>query len=129
MKIQSLFILLVVVGIVSCSKKKDDDTVLNQTIVTSDSSGVTGRLYVDVFDVNGNDVAGATVKLFLSKEDMYDDLVFNTMVSSSSGRVDFGYILQGNYYVTGVNASGLLHDTTPAQIIPKRVLTRKLFLK
>jgi hypothetical protein len=123
-----LLILLFGITLFSCTKKEDDSP-LNQTIITSDSSGVTGRLYVDVFDVNGNDISGATVRLYLSKEDMYDHLVFNTLISSSSGRVDFGYILQGNYYVTGVNAAGTLHDTTPAQIIPKRMLTRKLYLK
>lgn len=129
MKIQTVLILLVVAGIVSCSKKNDDDPTPTQTIVTTDSSGVSGRLYVDVFDVNGNDVSGANVSLFLSKEDLDANIPLYSFVSSSAGRVDFGYILQGNYYVTGSNNAGTLHDTTVAQVLPKRVLTRKLILQ
>jgi ABC-type uncharacterized transport system YnjBCD substrate-binding protein len=129
MKIQTILVLFFAITVVAVSCSKGDHDEPDQTIITSDSSGVSGRLYVEVYDVNGNDLSGATVSLFLSKEDMMDNLPLHKIKSTSSGRVDFGYILQGNYYVTGFDAAGILHDTTPAQIIPKRELTRKLYVK
>jgi ABC-type uncharacterized transport system YnjBCD substrate-binding protein len=129
MKTQTLLVLCIALIVASCSKKDDGDDTPQQTIVTTDSSGVSGRLYVDVYDVNGNDIAGATVNLYLSKDDMNADIPLYSFLSKSTGRVDFGYILQGNYYVTGKNAAGTIHDTTVAQVLPKRVLTRKLILQ
>lgn len=129
MKTQILLVLFVALIVASCSKKDDGDDTPQQTIITTDSSGVSGRLYVEVYDVNGNDLTGATVSLYLSKEDMNADIPLYSFVSPSSGRVDFGYVLQGNYYVTGRNNIGTTHDTTVAQVLPKRVLTRKLILQ
>lgn len=129
MKAQTLLVLFFALIAASCSKKDDKDDTPQQTIVTTDSSGVSGRLYVEVYDVNGNDLAGATVSLYLTKDDMNADMPLYSFVSPSSGRVDFGYILQGNYYVTGYNITKTTHDTTVAQVLPKRVLTRKLILQ
>lgn len=128
MKFKAIFFLCAIAALVSCSKDDGDDTP-EQTIVTVDSSGVSGRLYVEVYDVNGNDISGAEVSLFITKEDMMNNIPLYQFTSSSTGRVDFGYILQGNYYVTGQNGAGTTHDTTVAQVIPKRVLTRKLILQ
>ena len=117
-----------VMAMVAC-QKNDSDSTPSQTIVTSDSSNVTGRLYVDMYDVSGNLLSNATANLFLSYDDIKRNIPLFSFKSNSSGRVDFGYILEGNYYLTGVSNSGLLHDTTPAQVLPKRTLTRKLILK
>jgi hypothetical protein len=111
----------------SCTKKEGDTT---QTIITSDSSEVTGRLYVDAYDANGNRVNNVTASLFLSYADVRNNISLYTFSSNnSSGRVDFGYILEGNYYVTGISGDGTLHDTTVAQVLPKRIISRKLFLR
>ena len=119
-----LFILL----ITACTKK-DDSTTPTQTIVTTDSSNVAGRLYVDVYDVNGNTLSASTASLFLTYDDVKRNIPLYTISAGANGRVDFGYILQGNYYLTGKNTSGTLHDTTVAQVLPQRILTRKLILR
>ncbi|MCU0442786.1 MAG: hypothetical protein MUE96_10345 [Bacteroidia bacterium] len=114
----------------SCRKSDDDDNPTpTQTIITSDSSNATGRLYVDVFDVNGNEINQATVSLYISYTDLQKSLPLYTFTSNNNGRVDFGFVLQGNYYLTGSNANGTLRDTTVAQVLPQRSIFRKLILR
>jgi general stress protein CsbA len=124
MKYFSLVLILFVLA--ACSKKEGDT---NQTIINSDSSEVTGRLYVDAYDMNGNKLSNVTASLYLTYDDVKRNISLYTFTSNASGRIDFGYILQGNYYVTGVNNTASLHDTTVAQVLPKRIITRKLFLR
>jgi hypothetical protein len=109
---------------VACTKQEGDTS---QTIITSDSSDITGRLYVDAYDINGNKLSNVSASLYLTYDDVKRNISLYTFTSNSSGRIDFGYILQGNYYVTGTN--GNVHDTTVAQVLPKRTITRKLFLR
>lgn len=121
-------VLLLAVTLQNCIK--DDSTNTSQSIVDSDSSDVSGRLYVDVYNGSGNSkVQGAQVSLYLTYDDMMKNIDLYTFSSNSQGRVDFGYVLQGNYYITGYSTTGgLVKDSSVAQILPKRVLTRKLFL-
>lgn len=124
------FIVLLVITI-SCntsSTKKDDPT--PQTIITSDSSDATGRLYVITYNASGASVySGAVVKLFLSYEDVQRNLPLYSIVSDAAGKADFGYVLKGNYYVLGTYNGGFYRDTTVAQILPQKSVTRYLYLK
>lgn len=128
------FILLIILvsTILSCEKSDTTDTKTQQVVITSDSSEVTGRLFVDVRNHNNTSaISNAQVRIYLTYDDMMKNIPLYDLNSSSSGRVDFGYILQGNYYLTGVHQSGgiTIGDTTVAQILPRRSHTRFLFLK
>jgi hypothetical protein len=125
---QSFLLVGFMTALVAC-QKTDGDSTPAQTIVTSDSSNVTGRLYVDIVDGSGHSLSNAKATLYLSFDDIARGVPLYSFTSNSSGRVDFGYILEGNYYLTGVSSGGALHDTTVAQVLPKRVLTRKLILQ
>jgi hypothetical protein len=123
-----IFTFLIISSLFACTKQ-EDNTYPTQTIVTADSSDVTGRLLVEVTDLNGNSISGATASLFLTYDDVVRNISLYTLTANTSGRIDFGYILGGNYYVSGSNPTGTLHDTTVAQVLPKRSITRKLFLR
>lgn len=126
---QIVFILITLALIASCRKTDEDDQVPTQTIITSDSSNATGRLYVDVYDVNGNEINQAEVRLYITYNDLQKNLPLYTFTSNTIGRVDFGFVLQGNYYLTGISNNGTLRDTTVAQVLPQRNITRKLILR
>lgn len=123
------YVLFAIALLMFACQKNDSDSTPSQTIVTSDSSNVTGRLYVDMYDGLGRLQSNATARLYLSYDDIKRNIPLYTFKSSTNGRVDFGYILEGNYYLTGTSSNGLLHDTTPAQVLPQRTLTRKLILR
>lgn len=131
MKKNLLFILASLILIASCSKDDNDNNNPTpiQTIITSDSSNATGRLYVDVFDLNGNEINQAIVSLYISYNDLQKSIPLYTFSSNNNGRVDFGFVLQGNYYLTGSNTNGTLSDTTVAQVLPQRSIFRKLILR
>lgn len=126
---QIVFILITLALIASCRKTDEDDQAPTQTIITSDSSNATGRLYVDVYDVNGNEINQAEVRLYITYNDLQKNLPLYTFTSNTIGRVDFGFVLQGNYYLTGISNNGTLRDTTVAQVLPQRNITRKLILR
>lgn len=120
--------------VVSCQKAADtpSQNTTVQAIVSTDSSDVAGRLQVEVRNTNNTgSVANATVSLFLNYDDVLRNYALYRISSSSSGQVDFGFVLQGNYYLTGSAViSGITRtDTTVVQIIPKRTNTRFLFLR
>jgi len=125
------FLLLTVI---SCQKAADtpSQNTTVQTIVSTDSSDVAGRLQVEVRNTtNTGSVANATVSLFLNYDDVLRNYALYRISSSSTGQVDFGFVLQGNYYLTGsaVISGRTRTDTTVVQIIPKRTNTRFLFLR
>jgi uncharacterized alpha/beta hydrolase family protein len=110
------------------SSSKDKVEVKPQTIITSDSSELTGRLYVRCYNGSAT-VSGAMVSLFVTYDDLKRSLPLLTIQSASDGMVDMGYVLTGNYYIAGSTGSGvLLRDTTVAQILPQRSVTRNLYL-
>ncbi|MFN4972150.1 MAG: hypothetical protein ACK4Y6_06620 [Bacteroidota bacterium] len=120
--------------VVSCQKAADtpNQNTTVQNIVSSDSSDVSGRLLVEVRNsTNTSGISNATVSLFLTYDDMLRNFALYRIASSSSGQVDFGYVLQGNYYLSGTAlVSGITRtDTSVVQIIPKRTTTRFLYLK
>lgn len=125
---KNALLLWVILGIISCSKN-EDNTLPTQTIITSDSSNTTGRLYVEFYDVNGNQMNNGIANLYLSYSDLKNNLPLYTLTSNNNGRVDFGFVLNGNYYLTGTNLTGNLRDTGVAQVLPQRTITRKLILR
>lgn len=127
---KQLFITLAIIaGLAACKKSDDDNTTPTQTIVTSDSSNLTGRLIVNVYDINNNTLSNAKASLFLSYSDVINNIPLYTLTSNSSGKVDFGFVREGNYYLTGISSGGTMRDTTVAQVLPQRTNTRKLILE
>lgn len=110
MKILKILIFLLYLLLFSCTKNSDDITdVVPQDIVMNDTSGITGKLLVELYYIdNGKlmDADGAVVSLYVSREDMYaDTLGSNTDFSIysvkvvNSNVVDFGFLNYGNYYL------------------------------
>jgi len=118
---------LVLVSFMACSKT-DTVSTPNQTIITSDSSQYSGRLKVTVLDGTNNNsvINGAQVFLFPTFEDLKRNFYINT-VSSVSGTADFGYILQGNYYLRA--QSGTKGDTNVVQVLGQKTITRTMIVR
>jgi hypothetical protein len=119
--------------ITSCSGSQDDDQDNDnrQTVITNDTSILTGRLLVEVRrNSNGNFVDNAEVNLYLNYDDMLRDFPLYSL-NANNGRADFGFVLNGNYYITGSFSSttGVIRDTTVAQVLPRNTITRLLYLR
>lgn len=126
-----LIVLLILTSCQQAAETPQQNTTV-QNVITTDSSDVAGRLYVEVRNTNNTAaVSGANVTLYLSYDDMMRNIWLYRLTSSSNGVVDFGYVLQGNYYVTasGTVSATTRHDTTVVQIIPKRTHRRYLYLR
>lgn len=125
----SIFILLglIIAAVVStsCSKSDNDDTTPQQQIVTTDSSEFNGRLKAEVRDVNNNLEDNAIVYLYANYGDLVNNLSLNFVYTNNSGIADFGYLLQGNYYLLARNTSGITaRDTAVVQVNSRRETTR-----
>ena len=99
----SIFVLLglMIAAVVStsCSKSESDNTTPQQQIVTTDSSEFNGRLKAEVRNVNNNLENNAIVYLYANYSDLVNNLSLNFVYTNNSGIADFGYLLQGNYYL------------------------------
>lgn len=132
-KIIYLAIFVAFAIITSCSGSQDDDQDNDnrQTVITNDTSILTGRLLVEVRrNSNGNFVDNAEVNLYLNYDDMLRDFPLYSL-NANNGRADFGFVLNGNYYITGSFSSttGVIRDTTVAQVLPRNTITRLLYLR
>lgn len=117
-------LMLVIIGS-ACSKSSNDDTTPQQPIVTIDSSEFNGRLKAEVRDVNNNLETNAIVYLFANYSDLVNNLSLNYIYTNNSGIVDFGYVLQGNYYILARNVTGAVaRDTAVVQVTSRREITR-----
>lgn len=117
-------IILMIVG-TACSKSDRDDTTPQQQIVTVDSSEFNGRLKAEVRDVNNNLENNAIVYLYANYSDLVNNLSLNYIYTNNSGTADFGYLLQGNYYLMARNLSGTVaRDTAVVQVTSRREITR-----
>lgn len=112
----------------ACSKTENTSSQPSQTIITSDSSQYSGRLKVTVLDgTNGNrTIDGASVFLYPTYEDLKRNYYLNTVISIN-GTGDFGYILQGNYYLRA--QSGTKSDTNVVQVLGQKVITRTMIVR
>lgn len=130
--INLLFGVLLASAVASCTKVQDPILEDEQPIVKDDSSGITGRLYIIARNSNNTtNIENATVKLFSSYEDARRDFTLFRVNTDNNGKADFGFVLQGNYYVVGsaTVGSNLFTDTIAIQVIPKQTITRYLYLE
>lgn len=113
----------------SCSKSESDNTTPQQQIVTTDSSEFNGRLKAEVRNVNNNLENNAVVYLYANYSDLVNNLSLNFVYTNNSGIADFGYLLQGNYYLLARNLSGAAaRDTAVVQVNSRRETTRQMRL-
>lgn len=113
----------------SCSKSESDNTTPQQQIVTTDSSEFNGRLKAEVRNVNNNLENNAIVYLYANYSDLVNNLSLNFVYTNNSGIADFGYLLQGNYYLFARNLSGAVaRDTAVVQVNSRRETTRLMRL-
>ncbi len=121
------FASFILVSILACTKT-DSNPNPSQTIITSDSSQYSGRLKVIVLDGTNNNsvINGAQVFLYPTYDDLKRNFYINT-VSSISGTADFGYILQGNYYLRA--QSGIKSDTNVVQVMGQKTITRTMIVR
>jgi hypothetical protein len=122
-----IFAAIVIIGFMACTKT-DSNSNPSQTIITSDSSQYSGRLKVVVLDGTNNNavINDAQVFLYPTYDDLKRNFYINT-VSSISGTADFGYILQGNYYLRA--QSGLKSDTNVVQVMGQKTITRTMIVR
>jgi hypothetical protein len=122
-----IFSMMILIAVSSCTKSETAANP-NQTIITNDSSQFSGRLKVIVLDgTNGNNVInGAQVFLYPSYEDLKRNFYLNS-ITSFGGEADFGYILQGNYYLRA--QSGTKSDTNVVQVLGQKTITRTMIVR
>ncbi len=129
MKTNALLFLLLVLIMGSCSKSNTSPNVTNNTIVSSDSSDFNGRLVVTTYDFMSNTrLYGTDVFLYTNYDDIKHNLYLLTLRSNTSNaEADFGYLLQGNYYVRSQNAAK--SDTALVQVLGRRINNKNVLLK
>ncbi|QNL22535.1 hypothetical protein HZR84_11480 [Hyphobacterium sp. CCMP332] len=115
---------------VSCNS--NDDAVGGQPIVQNDSSLSSGKLIVNVVDVNNNPVSGVIVTLHGTLEDLEKGIWLYNLLNDNRGEVDFGFINLGNYYIYAEENGGARRNNAPGdaaqvrsqQITPRTVVIR-----
>lgn len=141
-------IFLISLGLVSASlivftscKSSDPEPQIPvpQNIVTADSSGFTGGLTVYFFCMNGNLRVpnNVSVQLYASHNDLITsksnsnvDLAIYSINSGSGNVVNFGFIIQGNYYMYASVLDGQTHYSLESvvQVLPQRYNRRNMTL-
>ena len=122
-----IFAVIVFLIFIGCSKTETNPNP-SQTIITSDSSQYSGRLKVIVLDGTNNNtiINNAQVFLYPTYDDLKRNFYINT-VSSINGTADFGFILQGNYYLRA--QSGIKSDTNVVQVMGQKTITRTMIVR
>lgn len=122
-----IFAAIVLTGFMACTKTETNPNP-SQTIITSDSSQYSGRLKVMVLDGTNNNalINDAQVFLYPTYDDLKRNFYINT-VTSINGTADFGYILQGNYYLRA--QSGIKSDTNVVQVLGQKTITRTMIVR
>ncbi|MDP1728248.1 MAG: hypothetical protein Q8M15_15780 [Bacteroidota bacterium] len=129
MKTNYLAFIISVCVLSSCSKNEASKVTPANTIITSDSSAFNGRLIVTTYDYfSGTKLYGTDVFLYTNYDDIKRNLYLLYLKSTSaSAEADFGYLLQGNYYIR--SQSAFKTDTALVQILGKRTVNRNVYLK
>jgi hypothetical protein len=130
MKIPSSLLLLVVLFIFACGKTNTvTPTDGGNTVVTIDSSEFNGRLFVTTYDYqSGNKIGGTDVYIYTNYEDIKRRLFLHyKKTNTSNAEADFGYLLQGNYYIVSNTINK--YDTSLVQILSKRIIQRSVYLQ
>jgi hypothetical protein len=121
-----LFIILTLTVIFSCSKNTNNSDNA-QPIITADSSEFNGRLKAEIRGLNNNYENNAIVYLYATYPDFLNGLPLNYVFSNTLGIADFGYVLQGNYYLFARSSgNSLLTDTVAVQVLSKRETIRTM---
>lgn len=98
----------------------DGDNIPNpnngQSILLNDTSSTTGSLLVEVIDANRNSIDDAEVQLFTDFEAIDRGIFLFRLFTNGRGRVDFGFLNIGNYYIVAESPDQLLSDTAVVQI-------------
>lgn len=110
----------------------NDDEVGGQPIVQNDSSISSGRLIVNVVDINNNPVTGVRVSLHATLEDLEKGIWLYDLFNNNRGEVDFGFINIGNYYIYAEENGGVRRNNAPGdaaqvrsqQVTPRTVVVR-----
>jgi hypothetical protein len=126
------YILIFMMAFLAMASCKKTETVTPEeeggTIITSDSSEFNGRLIINTLDYfGGTKLSNVDVYLFTSYDDIYRQLYLYTKKSNSNAVVDFGYVLQGNYYV--VSQTTTKRDTSLVQVLGGRGINRNVYLR
>ncbi len=129
MKNNLLLLSFVLALFAACTKTDTGNSNNNgNTIVTIDSSEFNGRLYVETYDyLLGTKISGADVFLYTNYEDIQRGIYLFYQKGNTAGEADFGYLLQGNYYL--VSKTILKADTSLVQVLSKRTVHRNVYLK
>ncbi|MDZ4667138.1 MAG: hypothetical protein SGJ00_04555 [bacterium] len=129
MKMKLLLAFIVVITLASCSKTNTPSAQdEGAAIIAKDSSQFNGRLYITTLDYfGGTKIANSDVYLYTNYEDIYRNLYLYNIIGNNGGEVDFGYLLQGNYYV--VSSKGFKRDTSLVQILGGRSVQRNVYLR
>ena len=134
---------LIVVSIFSCKNNNDDGDLPPQTIVTSDTSGVTGELTVYTYyykdgGSTATDLSNADVFLYASYDDIQIDLQSSNnnlaiyrITEDGTNSAYFGYINYGDYYVLGMKEEAGNHyeKISIVQVRPLRDEHLNLYLE
>ncbi len=105
----------------SCGRSSNDNNDDSQPIITNDSSEFNGRLKAEIRNMNNGLESNASVYLYATYPDFINNIPLNFVFSNSAGIADFGFLLQGNYYLfarSGKNSSQT--DTAAVQVLSKR---------
>lgn len=124
------YLLLVLPLLVTACTRTETATPAKEAsdIILSDSSQFNGRLFVYTYDFNTNNRLSADVYLYTSYEDIQRNLyLYYKKSQSNNAEADFGFLLQGNYYV--VSRTFNKSDTSLVQVLSKREVKRNVYLK
>lgn len=121
----ALFIILSGIVLNSCGDGNNDNND-PQPIITDDSSAFNGRLKAEIRNSNNNLENNAIVYLYATYPDFINNIPLNFSFSNNSGIVDFGFLLQGNYYLFA--RSGTNTDTAAVQVLSRRETFRTMRL-
>jgi hypothetical protein len=92
-----IVVLTISLFIVSCNS--DDGPMGGQDILVSDTSLSTGRLVIEVLDVNSTPQANKEVTLHATYEDLQNNIWIYYLTTDNRGEANFGFINIGNYYI------------------------------
>jgi len=134
---------LIVISIFSCKKNNNEGELPPQTIVTNDTSGVTGELTVHTYyfkneETTPTELNNVDVYLYASYNDIQldlqstnNDLAIYRVTENGTNSAYFGYINYGNYYVLGIKEEAGNHyeKTSIVQVRPLRDEQLNLFLE
>jgi len=123
----------------SCSKKEDEPEALPpQTIVTSDTSEITGELTVHTYnDITKSPMTHVDVYLYAEYNDVItdmnggvNDLAIYRLYTDNESYAYFGFINYGNYYVLAIKDEAGTHyeKLSIVQVRPRRDEHLNLYL-